>query len=90
MDPSSADRDPLEILADDFLTRRRRGESPQLREYVEKYPNLADEIRDLFPTLLLPSRISRSPPQPDNRQVGCWDVRQGDSPWRSSITAPPR
>ena len=53
MDPSSADRDPLELLADDFLDRRRRGESPKLRDYVEKYPELADQIRDLFPTLQL-------------------------------------
>ncbi len=58
MDSSSADRDPLEILADDFLERRRRGESPKVHEYIEKHPDLADQIRDLFPTLQLMDEVA--------------------------------
>ncbi len=33
MSSSSADRDPIEILADEFIQRRRRGERPSLAEY---------------------------------------------------------
>ncbi len=47
----SDDRDPIETLATDFLDRQRRGESPAIADYVEKYPQWADEIYDLFPTI---------------------------------------
>lgn len=41
------DRDPLEVLADEFIGRQRRGESPSISEYVTQYPELAEEIREL-------------------------------------------
>ena len=53
MTTSSDERNPVEALAEEFLDRKRRGETPSLREYVEKYPDLADDIRDLFPALLM-------------------------------------
>ena len=53
MNSSSGERNPVELLAEDFLERRRRGERPTLREYVERHPELAEEIRDLFPALLM-------------------------------------
>ena len=52
--PTSSDRrNPVEVLAEEFLDRKRRGETPTLREYLERYPDLAEEIRDLFPALLM-------------------------------------
>jgi WD40 repeat protein/serine/threonine protein kinase len=42
----------LTRLADDFVARSRRGERPSLQEYVERYPELAADIRDLFPALV--------------------------------------
>ena len=33
-------------------TRYRRGERPALAEYTDRYPELADEIRELFPALV--------------------------------------
>jgi hypothetical protein len=47
-DPSS-ERDPVEVLAEEFVERHRRGERPSLTEYADKYPDLADDIRELFP-----------------------------------------
>ncbi|NQT85991.1 serine/threonine protein kinase, partial [bacterium] len=44
-------RDPFEELAAEFVERRRRGENPSVEEYAERYPELADEIRELFPTI---------------------------------------
>src|SRR5262245_53492067 len=53
MTSSSDQRNPVEALAEEFLDRKRRGETPTVQEYVERYPDLAEEIRDLFPALLM-------------------------------------
>ncbi len=53
MSDSSGDRNPVERLAEEFVARKRRGEKPTLSEYTDKYPELAAEIRDLFPALLM-------------------------------------
>ena len=53
MTTSSDARNPVEALAEEFLDRKRRGEHPTLREYVDRHPDLAVEIRDLFPALLM-------------------------------------
>jgi WD40 repeat protein/serine/threonine protein kinase/tetratricopeptide (TPR) repeat protein len=53
MPDSSGDRNPVELLAEEFISRKRRGEKPTLSEYTDKYPDLAPEIRDLFPALLM-------------------------------------
>jgi WD40 repeat protein/serine/threonine protein kinase len=50
-EPSSA-RDPVEALAESFLDRYRRGERPCLAEYIDRHPELADQIRALFPALV--------------------------------------
>jgi serine/threonine protein kinase len=49
-DPNSGP-DLLNDLANDFAERYRRGERPGLTEYTAKYPELAAEIRDLFPAM---------------------------------------
>lgn len=52
MPSSSADRDPLEVLAEDFVERFRAGERPSLTEYARRMPDREEEIRDLFPALV--------------------------------------
>jgi serine/threonine protein kinase len=42
----------LERLAAEFVERHRRGEHPPLSEYADRYPDLAGDIRDLFPALV--------------------------------------
>jgi WD40 repeat protein/serine/threonine protein kinase len=49
---SSSDRNPVEALAEEFLDRKRRGEEPSLDDYCQRHPELAQEIRELFPLLL--------------------------------------
>ncbi len=49
---TSQDRNPVEALADEFLERQRGGERPTLEEYCRRHPELADDIRDLFPVLI--------------------------------------
>src|SRR5207245_9261795 len=57
MSQSSDDRNPVERLAEEFLERHRRGEHPPLNEYVDRHPEWAEEIRELFPALVMMERI---------------------------------
>jgi serine/threonine protein kinase/WD40 repeat protein len=53
MPSSDSSRDALlERLAEEFVERHRRGERPALAEYTDRHPDLAAEIRDLFPALV--------------------------------------
>ncbi|MGC8638523.1 MAG: protein kinase domain-containing protein [Isosphaeraceae bacterium] len=51
-DSTGSGRDPVEQLAESFQARLRRGERPSLEEYVERCPERADDIRELFPALV--------------------------------------
>ncbi|MCP4592602.1 MAG: serine/threonine protein kinase, partial [bacterium] len=51
MGEPTVNRDPLEVLAAEFMERCRRGEHPSIDEYAEQHPELAGEIRELFPTI---------------------------------------
>lgn len=48
----SKDREPVEVLAEDFIARQRAGEHPTIEEYIEAYPNYADDIAAIFPAVL--------------------------------------
>src|SRR5436305_14682751 len=41
----------LNRLADEFAARHRAGGRPRLEEYCARHPELAGEIRELFPAL---------------------------------------
>ncbi len=47
----SSDRDPLDVLAEEYARRCRRGESPSVEEFAARYPEFADEIRQLLPAV---------------------------------------
>jgi WD40 repeat protein/tetratricopeptide (TPR) repeat protein len=61
-DPSW-ERNPIDKLAEEFLERHRRGEAPSVTEYADKYPDLADEIRDLFPALVMMEELKPAAPE---------------------------
>jgi serine/threonine protein kinase/WD40 repeat protein len=46
-------RNPLDELADSFVARLRNGERPSITQYVRMHPELADDIREMFPTLAM-------------------------------------
>ena len=52
-DSENSGVNPLDALAEEFVARHRRGENPSVSEYAAKYPELADDVRDLFPGLVL-------------------------------------
>jgi hypothetical protein len=53
MSSSSDERGPVELLADEFLARCKRGEKPTIKEYCDRHPDLAEEIRDVFEAVLM-------------------------------------
>ena len=58
MGTASPRRETVEQLAEDFVERYRRGEHPPLSEYTERYPEHAEQIRDLFPALVMMEQIA--------------------------------
>ncbi len=62
MTPStSEDGNPLDRLVEEFVERQRRGEHPAVSEYTARYPELAGEIRDVFPVLAMVERFKPAP-----------------------------
>ena len=59
---SSADYGRFDELAEEFAARFRRGERPSLQEYIDRCPDLADEIRELFPALVEVERVKEDQP----------------------------
>jgi hypothetical protein len=53
MSDSTSGLDLFNRLADEFADRFRQGERPALSEYTERYPELANQIRELFPALMV-------------------------------------
>ena len=58
MDNSSEQFQRVELLADEFVARRRRGESPSIDEYVDQHPDLESEIRDVFAALAVMEQVA--------------------------------
>ena len=54
---SPGERDPVELLADEFVSRCRRGESPSVAEYAAKYPQYAGQIEELFPAVAVMEQL---------------------------------
>ncbi len=46
-----SEQDLLETVIAEFSARLRQGDSPSVDEYVTRYPDLAEEIKELLPTI---------------------------------------
>ncbi len=67
----------LDQLAEEFTERYRRGERPPIQEYVDRYPKLAAEIRELFTALVeIEGAQSAAVPTaaPPLRQIGDYRI----------------
>ena len=53
MNGPHSELDGLGPVAEAFLTRYRCGERPSLTEYTKKHPELAAQIREVFPALMV-------------------------------------
>jgi eukaryotic-like serine/threonine-protein kinase len=74
--PTSEKYEKLDQIAEEFAERFRRGERPGLHEYVQRYPELAGEIRELFPAMVEIERaeVQSKPVQPPLHQVGDYRI----------------
>src|SRR5437016_1114988 len=52
MSDANERRERLDRLADEFVRRCQAGEHPAIDDYADSHPDLADDIRRLFPTLV--------------------------------------
>ena len=52
MSEETVGRDPIDLLADEFVRRHRSGEHPTIEQFAEEHAAFADEIRDLFPMIV--------------------------------------
>ena len=57
MDDPNTERDPLEVLAAEYMERLRQGQPPSIEDYAAQHSNLAEEIRELFPTIAATERL---------------------------------
>ncbi len=70
MNSAAADRDPFDLLAEEFAVRVRRGEHPSLSEYAALHPELAVEIRRVFPSIVMLERLKRESSESGFTQAG--------------------
>ncbi|GAB4142345.1 MAG: hypothetical protein Tsb009_12580 [Planctomycetaceae bacterium] len=59
-------REPVEVLATEFLEKSRSGENPSIEDYVQQNPDLAAQIREFFPVILAMERWKHNE---ESRQV---------------------
>jgi len=62
-------RNQLEALAEEFARRKRGGDNVALEEYVERYPDLASDIRDLFPVAAMLDKAAPSTGQESTEAI---------------------
>ena len=76
----------VDDLAESFLARLRDGEHPSISEYANAHPEIADEIREVFPTLAMlenAGQVSQAEIKPDGfpktrvpRQLGDYRIHR--------------
>jgi WD40 repeat protein/serine/threonine protein kinase len=52
-DNNPSEADPLGQIADEFVEAFRQGKRPSVEEFARRYPEHADDIRDMLPALVL-------------------------------------
>ena len=62
--------DLLNQLAEEFAARFRRGERGVLKEYTDSYPELAEEIRELFPAMVRVEQVKGAQQGEEKKESG--------------------
>ena len=78
MSENPAESVSFDRLSDSFVARLRKGEQPALSEYVDRYPEHAEDIVDLFPAL---AEMEGLKPEADEA-AGEYRARRLDGPRR--------
>ncbi len=67
--PSQGDQQQIAELADEYIERIQGGEQPSIEDYAAQYPQLAEGIRELFPTLAMLEQVAPSSPNCQRSEV---------------------
>jgi serine/threonine protein kinase len=59
-DAADDDRHPLDVVAEEFARSCRAGEHPSVSDYAQRHPKLADELRDLLPSIAMMEKLKNS------------------------------
>jgi hypothetical protein len=54
--------DPLGPIADEFVEAFRQGQNPSVEEFARRYPEQADELRELLPALVMMEKAKSTEP----------------------------
>ena len=65
MSEPTAQRDPFEVVAESFLARFRAGERPSIEDLAARHPELAEQIRELLPALVMVEQDLTIDPDPN-------------------------
>jgi serine/threonine protein kinase len=57
IDDLAQDRNPVDLLAEEFAERLRNGETPSITEFVERLPEQEAVIRSMFPSIAVVERV---------------------------------
>jgi serine/threonine protein kinase len=55
--PTDPDRHPVDLLAEEFAERCRRGDHPSVSDYVRRHPQVADKLREVLPPIVLMEKL---------------------------------
>ena len=58
MSSSQSNSGAVVELAEEFVERYRKGQRPSLKEYIDRYPELAAEIKEVFPAMAMMENIA--------------------------------
>ena len=48
---SDPDRHPVDVVAEQFAERCRRGERPSVSDFANRHPEIADQLREILPPI---------------------------------------
>src|SRR6516162_6893601 len=68
IDDDLSSADPLGQIADEFVEAIRRGQRPSVEEFARRYPEHADDIREVLPALGLMEQAKSADDSPGQRQ----------------------
>jgi hypothetical protein len=69
-DSSPSAADPFGQIADEFVAAFRQGKRPSVEEFIRRYPEHAEEIREILPTLVLMEKARSAEDTDDPRRPG--------------------
>lgn len=68
--PSDPDRHPVDVLAEEFAERCRRGDQPSVSDYVRRHPQMADKLREVLPPIALMEKLKRRNASGNSSAIG--------------------